>query len=107
MKVWKILRPTEERLFSSSESWHGSADDIRDGFVHLSTEEQIVGTLERHFASESVVHVFAFAAQSFADLRWERSRGGQDFPHLYAALRTQDVVERRIWRRGPEGWIKE
>lgn len=104
MRVWKILRPAEERSFFGAESWGGSADDRRDGFVHLSTEAQIDGTLDRHFGQEDEVHLVAFEAESLPALRWEPSRGGQEFPHHYAPLRRVDAVDRRVARRGPQGW---
>ena len=65
----------------------GSADDRRDGFIHLSVEHQLAGTLARHFrgARDLVLVEFDAAALGSA-LRWEPSRGGDLFPHLYAEL---------------------
>ncbi|MFD0988234.1 DUF952 domain-containing protein [Methyloligella solikamskensis] len=65
----------------------GSADDLRDGYIHLSTRTQVAGTLDKHFVGEDNLMLLAFDADSIAgDLRWEASRGGEDFPHLYGTL---------------------
>jgi uncharacterized protein (DUF952 family) len=70
-----------------------SADDARDGYVHLSRGGQLQGTLERHFRGRDdlvllAVRVDRLPAQA---LRWERSRGGELFPHLYDSLGVASV----------------
>jgi uncharacterized protein (DUF952 family) len=71
----------------------GSPDDVRDGFIHLSTCEQLDATIERHFAGERELVVLEIdAAALSADLRWEPSRGGALFPHLYAELPMSAVA---------------
>lgn len=65
----------------------GSADDLRDGFIHLSTREQLAGTITKHFRSEHDLVLIQFEALLLGqELRWEVSRGGDLFPHLHAAL---------------------
>jgi len=67
----------------------GSDDDIRHGFIHLSTSHQLAGTLAKHFSGKTdLVLITLDAATLGAALRWEPSRNGQLFPHLYAALPT-------------------
>jgi uncharacterized protein (DUF952 family) len=69
--------------------FYGSDDDRRDGFIHLSTAEQLHPTLEKHFLGKSGILLIAFSTASLApSLRWEVSRGGEQFPHLYADLPT-------------------
>ncbi len=65
-----------------------SADDARDGYIHLSTREQVPGTLERHFRGRSDLVLLSvdIARLPRGALRWEFSRNGQPFPHLYCAL---------------------
>lgn len=90
--VYKVLRAHEWAKFQSSGQFAGSPDDVRDGFIHLSTAEQLPGTLARHFSGEEgLVLVELDAAQLGASLRWEPSRGGSLFPHLYGVLRSSDV----------------
>ena len=65
-----------------------SDDDVRDGFVHLSRKSQVAGTLARHFAGQGDLVLLAVRVERLpeAALRWEPSRGGQLFPHLYGDL---------------------
>lgn len=66
-----------------------SDDDRRDGFIHLSSPHQIAGTLAKHFKDQADLVLIEFDTEMLGnDLRWERSRGGDLFPHLYASLPT-------------------
>lgn len=82
----------------------GSADDLRDGFVHLSTRRQLAGTLERHFKGQSDLVLISFKCSDLgAALKWEPSRNGDLFPHLYAVLPTaaaRAVYELRLNANG-------
>lgn len=84
---FKILRKDELRTALMTAVYTGSPDDVRDGFIHFSTASQIRGTLEKYFCGASV-HILAFKTDLFpADqLKWEPSRGGALFPHLYGTL---------------------
>jgi uncharacterized protein (DUF952 family) len=94
--VVKLLRAAEWASFDTQGNFAGSADDLRDGFVHLSTPEQAVTTREKYFAGvEGLVEVVCDADALGDALRWEASRGGALFPHLYRALVRGDVVSVR------------
>ncbi|MBL8551558.1 MAG: DUF952 domain-containing protein [Hyphomonadaceae bacterium] len=83
--VFKILRKDEWPL--AAEVFEGSADDRRDGFIHLSTGAQVAGTLKAHFRGENDLLLLEIDAASLGPaLKWEPSRGGALFPHLYGAL---------------------
>jgi len=84
---FKILREDELRTALTTATYTGSPDDVRDGFIHFSTASQIRGTLEKYFRGASV-HILAFKTDLFStnQLRWEPSRGGALFPHLYGTL---------------------
>ncbi len=85
--VYKILRPSERELLERYGRFAGSADDERDGFVHLSTKQQLAGTLAKHFDGEDELSILALDVAAMGDaLRWEESRGGALFPHLYGAI---------------------
>jgi len=89
MKNWifKILRPGEWKPNQNSRTYAGAPVDVGDGYIHFSTIDQLQETADKYFADELVVHIIAFAASAWADgLRWEPSRGGQLFPHLYEPL---------------------
>jgi uncharacterized protein (DUF952 family) len=71
----------------------GSPDDRADGFIHFSTAEQARATAARHFAGETGLTLAAVEAERFgAALKWEPSRGGALFPHLYAALPVDAIL---------------
>lgn len=92
MRIFKIFRPAEWAAFQAEGRFDGSPDDLRDGFIHLSTEEQLPGTLAKHFANETGLIVAEVAPGDDPALRWEASRGGALFPHLYRPLRAADVI---------------
>ena len=67
--------------------------DRRDGFIHLSTHGQLAGTLERHFAGETGLIVLEIAADRLdAGLKWEPSRDGALFPHLYGVVPLDAII---------------
>jgi uncharacterized protein (DUF952 family) len=92
--VIKLLRAAEWAQFQRDGHFAGSADDLRDGFIHLSTPEQAPGTAAKWFAGEAGVMALTFDADELgADLKWEPARGGHLFPHLYRPLRLAELVE--------------
>lgn len=85
--IYKITDVAALATAEESGRLEGSADDRRDGYIHLSTGLQVQGTLDKHFAGEDNLMLLAFDAGGLGgDLRWEKSRGGEDFPHLYGSL---------------------
>jgi uncharacterized protein (DUF952 family) len=89
--VYKIV-PAPQWCESEREgTFHGSPVDARDGFIHLSSAEQISGTAARHFVGAVDLLLLAVRTASL-DIRWEPSRGGDLFPHLYGALPMASVV---------------
>lgn len=84
--------------------YDGTADDRRDGFLHFSTREQIAESARRHRAGEAgLVLVAVEAARLGARLRWEPSRGGVLFPHLYGPLLPEEVASVQPLPLGPNG----
>jgi uncharacterized protein (DUF952 family) len=65
-----------------------SPDDARDGFIHLSRAHQVKGSLDRHFAGQADLVLLAVRVGRLPEgaLRWEPSRGGESFPHLYSRI---------------------
>ena len=77
-----------------------------EGFVHLSRAHQLAGTLKAHFASvERVLLIEIDPKPLGADLRMEASRGGEDFPHLYRALRRAEILHGWRLSFGPQGLL--
>lgn len=67
--------------------YHGSPQDRADGFIHFSTPEQVVASVARHRAGQSGLVLLTVDAERLGDaLRWEPSRNGSLFPHLYGPL---------------------
>ncbi len=94
--IFKLMRPAEWAALAARGTTPGSPADVADGFVHFSTAAQLPGTLERHFAGETgLVLVAVDPAAAGPALRWEPSRGGALFPHLYRPLQATDV----LWSR--------
>jgi uncharacterized protein (DUF952 family) len=85
--VFKLAERAAWQAAAAAAAFAGSAVDVRDGFIHLSTAAQVRETAARHFAGQpDLVLVAVDTAALGAALRWEPSRGGASFPHLYAAL---------------------
>ena len=104
MLIYKVLRAAEWAEFDREGRSRGSAVDRTDGFVHFSTAQQLATTLSRHFAGETGLTLLALDAdRAGAALRWEPSRGGALFPHLYRALDRGDILWARALEDGPEG----
>jgi uncharacterized protein (DUF952 family) len=85
-------------------AYTGSSDDRRDGFIHLSLREQLPGTLAKHFRNQQDLVLIQFETRALGEaLRWEVSRGGQHFPHLYAELPTRAAVAVTPLQLGTDG----
>ncbi len=74
----------------------------QEGFIHCSTSEQLDGTIERHFAGTDELRLLELDPALDGELRWEESRPGQVYPHLYRPLAVTEVVRVVTWRRGDE-----
>ena len=91
--VYRILTRQAWEAAASLGRYTGSEHDVRDGFIHFSTAAQVAETAAKHYAGlEDLVLLSVPVAALGSALRWEVSRGGALFPHLYAALRTSHVA---------------
>jgi uncharacterized protein (DUF952 family) len=94
--AFKILTPPEWGQFRSSGVFHGAPVDLADGYIHLSSADQVQGTLEKHFAGQSGLVIAEVDLAVLGDLvKWEVSRGGALFPHVYGVLPMSAVVASR------------
>ena len=85
--IYKICPASAWREAERQGVYRGSADDLRDGFIHFSTASQLAGTARKHFVGQTGLFLIAVDADSLgAALRWERSRNDELFPHLYGEL---------------------
>ncbi len=83
--MFKIVAEEEWRVATLAGSYEGSEVDHRDGFIHFSSADQVYETARRHFAGRTELLLVEVNPEGL-DVRWEPSRGGQLFPHLYGAL---------------------
>jgi uncharacterized protein (DUF952 family) len=85
--LYKIVPAALWRQAERQGVFRGSADDLRDGFIHFSSAAQVVETAARHFAGQDdLLLISVDAGRLGGALKWEPSRGGALFPHLYGAL---------------------
>lgn len=89
--AYKILTAGEWAALEAGQ-FAGAPVDRADGYIHLSTEAQVGETLVRHFAGQDDLVIAAIDLAVLGDMvRWEPSRGGALFPHVYGRL-TRDTV---------------
>ncbi|MCL5777734.1 DUF952 domain-containing protein [Limibaculum sp. FT325] len=104
MLIYKILTAPQWDELQRLGATPGAPVDLADGFVHFSTAAQARETAARHFAGQDGLWLVALDAAALGSaLRWEPSRGGQLFPHLYAPLRLADVASAAPLPLGPDG----
>jgi uncharacterized protein (DUF952 family) len=91
--IFKIVPASLWAAAEAAGQFTGSPVDVVDGFIHFSTGAQAAETAARHFAGQSDLLLAAVDVDALRDgLRWEPSRGGDLFPHLYGALPLSAVV---------------
>lgn len=102
--VYKICGNREWDRVRAGGAYAGSADDLRDGYIHLSTARQLAGTLEKHFAGRDDLLLVEVCPERLGErLKWEPSRGGALFPHLYGALEMSAVRDVQPVSLGRDG----
>lgn len=108
LTAYKVLTAEQMATLETEESFAGAPIDLADGYIHLSTAEQLTETVDKHFAGQSDLHVAAVDLGSFGTgLKWEESRGGQLFPHLYGGpLLLETVIAYGPLERASDGTVK-
>ena len=111
--IYKIASHEAYRVFAKTGVFPGMPIDRKDGYVHFSTAAQLAETLRLHFAGEGNLVVFAVRTYDLGmSLRWEPSRGGQLFPHLYGDLHIGALGEHTTLAVAADGsvtlpeWVK-
>jgi uncharacterized protein (DUF952 family) len=90
--IYKICDAALWRAAEAAEAFRGAGIDERDGYIHFSAVDQVAETAARHFAGAAdLVLVAVDAGRLGGALKWEASRGGALFPHLYGVLRLDQV----------------
>ena len=102
--IYHMCRRDEWERAGAAGVWRGSSQDAADGFIHFSTAAQIKASAARHRAGEVGLVLHAVdGARLGAALRWEQSRNGDLFPHLYGALPLDAVSAVFDLPLGPDG----
>jgi len=90
--IYKICSAQEWKTAGENKRFDGAAIDVRDGFIHFSTATQVKETARLHFSKRQGLVLIAVETKVLEpDLKWEVSRGGDLFPHLFAALEVGAV----------------
>ena len=106
MLIYKIFHRSEWDALRAAGETAGAPVDLADGYIHFSAAPQLAETAAKYFADFSdLVLVACDADQLGAALKWEASRGGALFPHLYRNLRMADVVWDKSLPLGATGHI--
>ncbi len=91
--AFKILTADQWAQFERDGSFAGAPVDLADGYIHLSTADQLQGTLDKHFAGQVSLVIAEIDLTGFGEaLKWEVSRGGALFPHIYGILPRSSVL---------------
>jgi uncharacterized protein (DUF952 family) len=91
-RIYKILPRAAWELALASGCFEGAGVDLQDGYIHFSTSAQAAETARRYFRNQPDLVVLEVEGDDLGDaLKWEPSRGGDLFPHLYAALACEQV----------------
>jgi uncharacterized protein (DUF952 family) len=102
--LYKICSATSWREAERAGVFSGSDVDQRDNFIHFSTAAQVAETAAKHFAGQSdLLLISVDAGRLGSALKWEPSRGGALFPHLYGALTPDAVIRVESLPLGPDG----
>jgi uncharacterized protein (DUF952 family) len=91
--IYKIVRADDWRAAETEGVFRGAAVDLADGYIHFSTEAQVEETAARHFTGQDGLLLVAVDAEKLGEaLKWEPSRGGALFPHLYSTMPLEAVT---------------
>ena len=105
--IYKIASRPVFEASAATGRFAGMPIDLKDGYVHFSTAAQLAETLRLHFAGQSDLIVFSVSCFDLgAGLRWEPSRGGQLFPHLYGELPMSAVVDQAVVAVAADGRVQ-
>ncbi|WP_292104064.1 DUF952 domain-containing protein [Brevundimonas sp.] len=107
--AYKILTASEWALAEAAGVYAGSDVDRADGFIHLSTDAQLHETARKYYAGQDGLMILTLDADHpplKALIRWEPSRGGDLFPHIYGDLRAEWVMAARPASVDPDGRLR-
>lgn len=102
--AYKILTAGQWTDFQAAGRFDGAPVDLADGYIHMSAAHQVTETATKHFAGQQGLILATVDLAALGDaVKWEPSRGGQLFPHLYGPLPLDAVIETRPLVLAPDG----
>ena len=105
--IYKICPQDLWEEAKARHGFHGAPVDLADGYIHLSTAAQLTETVDKHFAGQEDLHVVAVDLAAHGEaVKWEPSRGGQLFPHLYAPMLLETAIAYGPLTRDAEGKVR-
>ncbi|MEK9209670.1 DUF952 domain-containing protein [Sphingomonas sp. 2378] len=105
--AYKVLTADQMAVLEHEGVFAGAPVDMADGYIHLSTATQLTETVDKHFADQTDLHIAAVDLEAMGEaVKWEESRGGQLFPHLYAPLPLTAVVAYGPMKRDDDGTVR-
>lgn len=105
--AYKLVDRAEWAAARAAGVYAGSAVDLADGYIHMSGADQLAETGRRHYAGRAELMLVTVDLRPLGDdLKWEASRGGALFPHLYAALPVSAALEERPLSVDAEGVMR-
>jgi uncharacterized protein (DUF952 family) len=104
---YKVLTADQLSALEQDGSFAGSPVDLEDGYIHLSTADQLEETLRKHYAGQDGLQLVAIDLDALGDaVKWEPSRGGALFPHIYGPITLDVVVAYSALEYEPDGSIR-
>ena len=105
--AYKILTIDQMTTLRADGVFRGAPVDLDDGYIHLSTADQLTETVDKHFSGQSDLYLAAVDLAALGDaVRWEESRGGQLFPHIYGTLPLDAVMALDPLHRDDRGLVQ-
>lgn len=102
--AYKVLTADQFAQFKDDGVFKGAPIDLIDGYIHMSARDQAAETVAKHFAGQDRLVMLMIDLAPFGDaVRWEVSRGGALFPHLYGDLPMSAVAGKVVLRIGEDG----
>ncbi len=105
--AYKVLTAPQMADLLAQGQFSGAPIDLADGYIHLSSAAQLTETVDKHFAGQTDLYVAAVDLDRLGSaIRWEPSRGGQLFPHLYSELPLSAVIAHDPLERDEDGSVR-
>jgi len=105
--AYKVFTADQMVQLEADGAFAGAPVDLADGYIHLSTADQLEETVAKHFGGQDNLHIVAVDLEALGGMvKWELSRGGALFPHIYGALPLTAVTAYGALERGPDGKVR-